>query len=329
MSDYHAQYFLLFALLICASVAMLHNNRQVRIAELRSQLQRMEIVSALKKLLTQTQQHRGMVSAYLNGESSFQDKIRAQQLDIDHQIKQVVMQLKLEPQHTPQFLNIESQWKNLRSGSMNLTRDKSFENHIVLIRAILNMIRDVAEHSQLRKETGCHFSAIEIFWHLLPDAAEAIGQARGLGTGVAAAGRCQIVERIKLGYLVTRIGQALNRVESGIANTQSSMSANNAIQNAYSVANTQIANLIKVIEEQLLASEQLTIPPSSFFDIATGSLDSVFALYDQGEEITHKSLQHQFSEAQRKGKQSFFKFSITLVIVTVSLAHFWKFFPLQ
>lgn len=328
MSAHLWQFFLLAALLVCAPAAMLHHNRQVRSQQLFLQLERMAIAGALKKLLSQAQQHRGMVNAYLSGDASFHDKIPLLQRDINAQIDLIAKPMRLTPQHQPPFHAIQGQWNRLRSVALSLSKDENFEKHGSLIQAILNLIREIAEHSQLRRESGCAYSAIETFWHLLPDAAEAIGQARGLGAGVAAAGRCRITERIKLGFLLTRIELALKRVDSGIAHPQASPSARQGLRAAYQTARGRIDDLVQVIEGQLLAGDRSTIQPGHFFEIATASLGSVFALYDQGEAITRQALQHQLSEAQRQCRQSFALFSTALMFLLVSLVYFSKLSPL-
>lgn len=322
MPDYVSLLFLMASLFAGSAAAMLHKKRQMRLEHLRGQLHGIAITGALKKLLTQIQQHRGMVSAYLNGDQSFKYKIPALQADIGRQLELIAGQLKHSPPHIPAFSGIDGGWRRLYPSMPNLTKEESFEQHCLLIGSILNLIGDIAEHSQLHRESICPFGLIEILWHLLPDTAEAIGQARAIGTGIAAAGHCQIIERIKLGYLVTRIRQTSVRVENGMAGTQTALAANHDFRLAYAAVRANIANLIGHIEGQLLAADKPAVDPSSFFDNATGTLNGVFGLYDQGEAITNQALQSQLAVARRLGKQSLGAVMAALVVAMISLARF-------
>ncbi|MBD9360319.1 nitrate- and nitrite sensing domain-containing protein [Methylomonas fluvii] len=319
MPDYVSVLFLLAAVIASTAAFMCYKNRQTRLEHLRGQLHCLEITGALKNLLTQIQQHRGMVSAYLNGDLSFKYKITVLQSDIDRQLDQLSGQFKRSPESLQSFVEIRDAWKQLQPSVLHLTKEASFERHCLLAGTILNLIRDIAEHSQLHQESICPFSFIEILWHLLPDTAEAIGQARAIGTGMAAAGRCRITDRIKLGFLITRIRQAIERVEAGMGNANISMVADNSFQQASAAVHVHITGFISHIEQKLLTVDKPAIDPTTFFDTATGTLNSIFALYDQGEVITNHALQNQLASARRRSNQSIAIVLVSLVFLTVSL----------
>jgi len=317
--DYVCVLFLLAAVITSAAAFMCYKNRRTRLEHLRGQLHYLEMTGALKNLLTQIQQHRGMVSAYLNGDLSFKYKITVLQSDIDRQLEQLSGQFKQSPESLQSFVGIREAWKQLHPSVLHLTREASFERHCLLAGTILNLIRDIAEHSQLHQESICPFSFIEILWHLLPDTAEAIGQARAIGTGMAAAGRCRITDRIKLGFLITRIRQAIERVEAGMGNANMSMVADSSFQQASAAVHVHITGFISHIEQKLLSVDKPAIDPAAFFDTATGTLNSIFALYDQGEVITNHALQNQLASARRSSNQSFAIVLVSLVFLMASL----------
>ncbi|MCQ8116869.1 nitrate- and nitrite sensing domain-containing protein [Methylomonas rosea] len=319
MPDFVSLLLFLVALFACATAYLLYKKRQTRLNHLLGQLHSLEITGGLKKLLTQIQQHRGMASAYLNGDLSFKYKIAALQSDIDRQFDQLSGQFKRLPESLQSCADIRDVWKQLHPCVLHLSKEDSFERHCLLIGAVLNLIRDTAEHSQLHRESICPYSFIEILWHLLPDTAEAIGQARAIGTGVAAAGRCRITDRIKLGFLITRIRQAVERVEAGMGNAKIAMVADNGFQQASAAVHVHIAHLISHIEQKLLTADKPAIDPAAFFETATGTLNSVFSLYDQGEVITNHTLQNQLSSARRNSKQSFAMMLASLVFLAASL----------
>lgn len=316
---------LLAALLGFTTAGMLHKKRRLRLLNLQGQQHSMAATCELKKLLTQIQQHRGMVNAYLNGDDSFKYKISVLQTTIERQFETIARLLAGDdPAHLEGYRGIQEQWRNLHKQALSLDKDDSFERHCQLIASVLNLIRDIAEYSQLHQESVCPFSFIDILWHLLPDTAEAIGQARAIGTGMAAAGTSPVTERIKLGFLVTRIRQTIHRVQQGLANIQSTAIGNsNHLRQSYSDVQSRITGLINDIESQLLASERPTVNPSVFFDNATNTLSGVFALYDQGETLANSALQLRLDGALRDCRYSLAGMLLALVLLSVSIAACW------
>lgn len=283
--------------------AIWHCRNRTRLAQLASQQTGIAINRELKQLLGKLQQHRGMVSGYLNGDASFKYKISALQAEIDRETEQIAARLLALPAHRAGFESIQSHWRKLSPTVLHGTREQSFDNHCQLISAVLDLIRDIAERSLLHRDSACPFGFIEIVWHLLPDTAEAIGQTRAIGTGIAAAGRSLSTERIKLGYLLTRIRNAAGRLESGIARTPSAM-AGAEFRRSFGEVQQRIVSLVGDIEQQLLATERPEIDSAGFFAHATQTLNGVFDLYDRAEAVANRELQTLLAGATRLGRQS-------------------------
>ncbi|WNB76268.1 nitrate- and nitrite sensing domain-containing protein [Methylomonas koyamae] len=298
-------------ILLCAAAgsagsvlaALWHCRNRTRLAHLAGQQTSIAINRELKQLLGKIQQHRGMASGYLNGDASFKYKISALQAEIGRETEQIAKRLHALPAHRGGFEAIESRWRSLSPTVLQGTREQSFDHHCQLIAAVLDLMRDIAERSQLHRDSACPFGFVEIVWHLLPDTAEAIGQTRAIGTGIAAAGRSLSTERIKLGYLLTRIRNAAERLESGIVRTPSAM-AGAEFRHSFGEVRQRIDSLVGDIEQQLLASERPAIDPAGFFEHATQTLNGVFDLYDRAEAAANRELQTRLAGAARLGRQS-------------------------
>lgn len=295
---------ILAAALCCAAVAgMSYCRYRTRLAQLNSQLQFIAINQELKELLGNIQQHRGMVSGYLNGDFSFKYKISALQAEINRQTEHIALSLQASIFHLSGFEAIQNLWRELYPVVLSGTREQSFDAHCRLISTVLNLIRDIAEHSQLHRDSGCPFSFVDIVWHLLPDTAEAIGQSRAIGTGIAAAGHSLSTERIKLGFLIMRIRDTVTRLENGIARTPTDMTWD-ALKQHHNLVREHIDSLVTNIEQQLLASDRPKIDPTQFFNHASNTLNSVFELYDQGVTIARQDVESQQSTATRNSSLS-------------------------
>lgn len=318
----HSLMLILPATALCATVfaAMLYCRHRTRLEQLDSQLLHITINQELKELLGNIQQHRGMVSGYLNGDVSFKYKISALQAEINRQTAQIARHLQSSAFNHAGFEAIQNLWQQLYPSVLAGSRGQSFDSHCLLIGTVLNLIRDIAEHSQLHRDSGCPFSFVEIVWHLLPDTAEAIGQTRAIGTGIAAAGRSLSTERIKLGFLVMRIRKTLTRLELGLSRTFSVMDGNE-LQHTHGEVQGHINRLVTDIEQQLLATERPTVSPTSFFEHATLTLNSVFALYDHGVTIARRDVQVQLANTRRSSNRSLATALSSLVLATVAITH--------
>ncbi len=270
---------------------------------LNAQLHSMAINNVLKKLLTEIQQHRGMVSAYLSGDKTFSHKISQLQITINKRIPEIIdlLQHSSQDQHSQEFVLINQSWSKLHPLVLNhLSKQESFEQHCALIVNILNLIRDISEKSQLHQYGICPYSVVEILWHLLLDASEAVGQARAIGSGVAAAGCCQVIERIKLGFLVTRIRDAMKRADTGIDNAQIDVITSDFRNKGRRILHTNIEDFIRLIEHKLLLPDKPQVDSTSYFNQATETLTEIFELFDNGEASTRQCLQQRISTISKK-----------------------------
>ncbi|MCQ8105104.1 nitrate- and nitrite sensing domain-containing protein [Methylomonas sp. SURF-2] len=297
-----------------ACTGMLYCRQRARLGQINSQLLHITINQELKEFLGNIQRHRGMVNGYLNGDASFKYKISVLQAEINRQAGQIARHLQTSECHRADFETIRNHWQELYPRVLSGSRAQSFEDHCRLISTVLHLIRDIAERSQLHRDSGCPFSFVEIVWHLLPDTAEAIGQSRAIGTGIAAAGRGLGTERIKLGFLVTRIRETVARLEQGLTRTPADMTGEK-LQQVHGEVRSRINKLVTEIERELLSADRPNINPGGFFEHASRTLDSVFEFYDQGTAIARLTLETQLSDTRRGRNRS-----LTTVISSLALA---------
>ncbi|WP_150046317.1 MULTISPECIES: nitrate- and nitrite sensing domain-containing protein [Methylomonas] len=289
--------FLAFSMLAAAS--MLYKNHCGRLANLRSQQRSIELTARLKQLLTQAQQHRGMVSGYLNGDQSFKYKIPALQAEIARNSDTLAELLAEFSEHASAFGRIRQSWQDLQNNACSSGKEYSFERHCIVIADILKLLQDIAEQAHLHRDSSCPYSFTETIWHLLPDVAEAIGQARAIGVGIAATGRSKTTERIKLGFLVKRIRQALKRAETGIFASKTYLSADGEFQPVSVKLHTNIQHLLETVEKQFIGDAISNIDPGHYFETATSTISAVFSLYDRGEQLALRVIHQELTQARR------------------------------
>ncbi len=219
--------------------------------------QGIEYMRLLRSLLTFVQQHRGLTTGFINGN-------RASKPEIDGasgKIKKIIQELDDagDWMHgNVKWLNLVDHWTRLRESYLQGDADKNFKQHNILIANLLYLIDDVADVHHLSKITG---DAMDTDWRYLLSIAEYIGQARALGTGVAAKGECSSVLRIQLNHL-------RNKIASSVDASWPDKSR------------VEIQQLLRCIETQLIV-DQPSIQASDYFKLATRCIEHVLDQFDR------------------------------------------------
>ncbi|MCM2679066.1 nitrate- and nitrite sensing domain-containing protein [Echinimonas agarilytica] len=220
-----------------------------------------EWLQSLRAFLTPMQQHRGLTTAFLNGDKDMAIKIGQVQQQIERQIRALKSQGDWISS-TSRWEGILDHWQRLSANYINHTPSYSLEQHNRLILNILHLIEDCAEQHHLQELTIDGQLSAEHLWQSLLFNAEFIGQARALGTGVAAAHHCGSVERIRLKYL------------------HSKLSSYNQVCNN-NLCRTKLTPLLASIQNEITIQEP-SITATKYFGIATDALETVMKEFDAG-----------------------------------------------
>lgn len=256
MMDYSIS--LIFALVVLAGfftlLVTLHlrnkRKRQKLIDEGFSQMQR------FRDLLILIQQHRGLTSGFLGGDTQLKTKIELLQKDIS-KASQLLWQKANWSEGIDKWRAIESSWVSLASDFHKLDSDSNFEHHCYLIAQLLYLIDDCGEHYSLYELKDKDNRSIRYLWQDLLVSIEHIGQARAIGTGVAASGECTSVNRIRLNYLQQAISKMLP-----VGNTSA------------------IHHLLNVIKSRV-TTDKPSISAQDYFSEATRALEEVLQGFDE------------------------------------------------
>lgn len=219
--------------------------------------QGIEYIKQLRSLLAYVQQHRGLTSGFINGNRGVKPDIDTLALKIKRTVVDV--------EYSGSWIRDNVKWASLvdhwtRVGTIFLQgdADKNFKQHNILIANILYLIDDVADIHHLAKITG---DTMDTDWRYLLSIAEYIGQARALGTGVAAKGECSSVLRVQLNHLRNKIASS---IDSSWPDT----------------SRTEIQQLLRCIETQLVIDHP-SIQAGDYFTLATRCIEHVLDQFDR------------------------------------------------
>lgn len=213
-------------------------------------------IKLLRSLLTYIQQHRGLTTGFINGNTAVQPDIQTLAVTIKRIMTEIDTATWMH--NNIKWCSLHDHWSRLGSLYTQGDAEKNFKQHNILIANLLYLIDDVADVHHLAKVTG---DAMDTDWRYLLSIAEYIGQARALGTGVAAKGECSSVLRIQLNHL-------RNKIASSVDSTWPEQSR------------TEINNLLHCIETQLVVGRP-SIKAADYFTLATRCIEHVLNQFDQ------------------------------------------------
>lgn len=247
----------------CIMFFLLANNKHKKKSQARQTLG-LAWLQKLKEFLSHTQQHRGLTSSYLNGNSILLPDIEALERKVSKDIV-TIERLGDWVADNVQWQAITQHWARLSKSFLSGDFENNFTQHNRLIQNLLYLIDDMAVVHDLLlldkdKQRPFHFA-----WRELLPVSEFIGQARALGVGAVTAKTCGSVERIRLNYLHRKISENTALVWKSVPP-----------QYDQRVCVEKLLNCL--IDDVIQAS--IDIEPHDYFEIATQALDVIHQQYD-------------------------------------------------
>ena len=224
----------------------------------------MKWLRLLRALLAKTQKHRGLSTAYINGDRNNSDELERLERSITEDLREVAS-LDRWMQENERWVGIVEHWSRLAN---SFKRSNDTQNNIIqhsrLIQSILYLIEEMAdEHSLFSIGDG---SSIEFLWKDLLHAIEYMGQARAVGSGITAKKSCSSVERIRMKYLYKKIEDNCLSITRRLPQGE--------------LAEREVQSLLQTIDVHILGPK-CNLDSSQYFDMATKTIECLYQQYDQ------------------------------------------------
>lgn len=216
----------------------------------------------LKELLMALQQHRGLSYGALNGDPAMRSRLPGLDANINRQIEKLKGITGIRPA-TDHWIAFNNHWQRLQPRNLELTAENNLTQHNRLITVVLYLIENVAEACLLSNEIINDGERASILWQQVLVAAEWLGQARALGSGVIASGVCGSVERIRMSFIRSRIESAAQHIQHQFPDPQI------------------LQRTLGTIDLQFLEREQPDIPAREYFELISQAIDKVLAHFDE------------------------------------------------
>lgn len=273
---------------------------RARSADLR--VRGMADVVMLRRLAESLPQHRGMSNALLQGDDSFRSKLTQLQGEIDVTMRSMVaLPEKGDPWSVAaRVAQVEDGWRFIKQQLNGFTPVESFARHTQLMTEVLYLLNDVADAAGLLAD-GEDYRLIDAAVNQLPLVTETLGQARGMGTGVAVRGKCATDMRVKLRYLHDNTARVSAQVAQGIRQLiQSDATLSARAQTLLEDSQRATQAFLSMLESRIISTRQVDLESTDFFAAGSEAIEHNFALLDAINNALMVRLQNTARQAQRK-----------------------------
>ena len=259
--------------LLIATLYLLHwRFHQQRRQLIRANLRQLTL---LRALVAGLQRHRGLSNGVLCGDRSLTEDLLSVRRGLDQQMGTVPS---LPTTHRDGWDNLIDHWSRLREGNAT-SPVNNLQQHHHIIRNSLFLMEDIASEIDLSGGRPA-LGYLPCLWREVMQAAEWTGQARALGTGIAAAGESSAEQRVRLRFLCEKI-QALSQTAFNTlrqhANTHPLPAGLHLDQ-----SEQRVAEFLHCLEQELLGKEKPVIAAKVFFHCATLAIDELLGVVDVG-----------------------------------------------
>lgn len=237
----------------------------------------------MHKIIQHVPQHRGMANAYLKGDYSFKPKM----LEMQKLIIVELESLRRLVAESSSIVNIkdvieaEEKWVSIEQQVFSMLPADSFNKHTFLVTSFLNMMEDSSELTTMgsSKNSDKNKLLITAVIRDIPHLTEMLGQARGLGTGVAAQAECTVANRIKLNFIYNNGMKVLSEtIKKLLDSHQANLSSNKP---ALDLCWEKTNNFLLCMKENLIEANKIDINPAQFYSTATEAIDVNFNLLSE------------------------------------------------
>jgi methyl-accepting chemotaxis protein len=287
----------------------------------------LEYLTGIRPLIQHIPQHRGMSGAFLSGDSSFRSKMLDKQAAIDGmfgKLAEVDERLGEQLETGGRVGELRGEWQELKRTVFGMTPKQSLLAQSTLVAHIIELGHHVADTSGLILDPQLDsYYLMDLLVMQMPNLTEAMGQSRAIGSGVAAKGTISNQDWAQLAIRLDRIQVAAKSMQS---NLEVIGRENPAIKQALAAKGSEATQSVdafaRLINDELLEAEAITIGAAEIFSSSTRAINGVFELYD----AIVPQLDSLFADRIRDGEAT--RFTSIAMVVGVVLAITYLFFAL-
>jgi methyl-accepting chemotaxis protein len=280
----------------------------------RQEIRGLEYYIPLLALLKDLQEHRGMASAWLNGDASFKDNLARKTADIENDIKRVDeanQRLDGTLRTGKKWLALSSACRELLGKTPSLSVDESFQQHTKVIEDTIALIADVGHASNLTRDPKIESEYVTnvLIFHG-PELSEALAQSRGLGSGMAASKKGTSEQYERLNRLAILVGFLQKKMDESLSNA---LKFQGALRPKLEAAQTRV----NPGEVQEAVARVFDMSAADYYSILTRNVNAIFEIESQFAGSLQVLLNERLYEFQGEVRSALAWVALGLTVVSV------------
>jgi methyl-accepting chemotaxis protein len=273
----------LIPLVILSGILLQNLNEQIRF--LQHEHQGLSYIKVARQPIEVLQQHRGMMAALLNGDSSFQDRAVQTRSDVDKALQallQVDKQLNTALETAAKASAIQTKWDAIKGQVASLKPEDSLRLHSELIADVIDLIGHVANTSELALDPKIDSYYLgDALINRLPALTESMGQSRALGAVIATAGNMSPKQVVRLAVLVNNTERNQSKFITGMQTAfKENPDAGKTLASVMGNLDQATHDFSGMLKDKILDAEMVNVDGKTVFDSATAAITHVFKAFD-------------------------------------------------
>ena len=305
-------------------VAVRSNSKALQVP--RENLAVIRALVPLAELQRSFQLHRGLASQYLNGNQTVIAQLRSVEQQTDSLIQSVhrvimvdaMFQQAVEAQSL--LRSIEQRWQQLKGEWRQHTAAEDFQYHSRLVATTLELENSLLRKSKFSDEW---MTLMVLQYQHVPVLTEALGQLRGLGSGLLARAQKQLaeIERVQMRQLLHQALQYRDHIDQLLQRYKPSEGSIQRFTAQLRTLLPQAMEFLSEVENIFLESALLQGDPQQFFQRATTVIDQFYQWNAQVTQFAVGKIEQQYhSEQQFVYATVGLAGSLVIALIIISLA---------
>lgn len=243
-------------------------------------------INRLREPLKLMQQHRGLSAALLGGDSSVKSDLQRVEEDLATAMGRLDALKRGDSEGSAieeEINSLQRGWDRLSTDARNLSGSESFEQHTGLIENILTIKTIVAERSKLILDSEPESNyLVDMVINRLPELTESMGQARGIGSGVAAEGRHSGRSWLELGIRQDQITKHMEAFNHDLERTfELKPGLEDSLGGLSERAHDSVESFNSLLESEFSDPDQVDASAGDVIDESTRAINQVFDVFDE------------------------------------------------
>ena len=291
------------------------------------ELDGVQVLKPLNRMVQVMQQHRGLSSGVLNGNEAMKEKRAAKEKEVADAVTATDAALPQKMRESTEWRSIRDDWSAIQSQGLTWAAPDNLKRYSGMIAKVLVLMVDMADETEMTLDPAMDtYYFMDTVVAKMPAMLEPLGILRARGTGVLTRKELSPQMRVDLS---AQLGQMTNTLNAQNHNLEKVMRYAPALQGSLSAPTKEftggVEKLFALVREDILG-EKFATPPQEYFAMTTQVIDLGYkVMFDTLIPQFEQQLEARKAQAQRHlTLQLILAFVVMVVVGYLSIGTYYS-----